>query len=34
MGSDVFGLLQAAAWLLFGWAVIDSRWSGKAANPA
>jgi flagellar biosynthetic protein FlhB len=23
LGSDVFGLLQAAAWLLFGWAVID-----------
>ncbi|HLY15888.1 MAG TPA: EscU/YscU/HrcU family type III secretion system export apparatus switch protein [Bryobacteraceae bacterium] len=23
LGSDVFGLLQAAAWLLFAWAVID-----------
>jgi flagellar biosynthesis protein FlhB len=23
LGSDVFGLLQAAAWLLFGWAVVD-----------
>ena len=23
LGSDVFGLLQAAAWLLFGWAAID-----------
>jgi flagellar biosynthetic protein FlhB len=23
LGSDVFGLLEAAAWLLFGWAVID-----------
>ena len=23
LGSDVFELLQAAAWLLFGWAVID-----------
>src|SRR5579863_8874207 len=23
LGSDVFGLMEAAAWLLFGWAVID-----------
>ena len=23
LGADVFGLLQAAAWLLFGWAFID-----------
>jgi flagellar biosynthetic protein FlhB len=23
LGADVFGLLQAAAWLLFGWALID-----------
>lgn len=23
LGADVFGLLQAAAWLLFGWAAID-----------
>lgn len=23
LGSDIFGLLQAAAWLLFGWAAID-----------
>jgi flagellar biosynthesis protein FlhB len=23
LGSDVFGLLEAAAWLLFGWAVVD-----------
>ncbi len=23
LGSDIFGLLQATAWLLFGWAVID-----------
>ena len=23
LGSDIFGLLQAAAWLLFAWAVID-----------
>ena len=23
LGSDVFGLLQAAAWLLFGWAAVD-----------
>jgi flagellar biosynthetic protein FlhB len=23
LGGDVFGLLQAAAWLLFGWAAID-----------
>jgi flagellar biosynthetic protein FlhB len=23
LGSDVFGLLQATAWLLFGWAAID-----------
>jgi flagellar biosynthetic protein FlhB len=23
LGSDVFGLLEAAAWLLFGWALID-----------
>jgi flagellar biosynthetic protein FlhB len=23
LGSDIFGLLQAAAWLLFGWAAVD-----------
>lgn len=23
LGADVFGLLEAAAWLLFGWAVVD-----------
>jgi flagellar biosynthetic protein FlhB len=23
LGSDVFGLLEAAAWLLFGWALVD-----------
>jgi flagellar biosynthetic protein FlhB len=23
LGSDVFGLLEAAAWLMFGWAVVD-----------
>ena len=23
LGEDVFGLLQAAAWLLFGWALVD-----------
>ncbi|UWZ82923.1 EscU/YscU/HrcU family type III secretion system export apparatus switch protein [Occallatibacter riparius] len=23
LGNDIFGLLQAAAWLLFGWAAID-----------
>jgi flagellar biosynthesis protein FlhB len=23
LGADVLGLLQAAAWLLFGWALVD-----------
>lgn len=34
LGSDVFGLLQAAAWLLFGWAAVDYliEWQSREAR--
>ena len=34
LGRDVFGLLQASAWLLFGWAVVDFivEWRGRESR--
>ena len=34
LGSDIFGLLQTAAWLLFGWAAIDYliEWQGRESR--
>ena len=34
LGSDVYGLLLAAAWLLFAWARSTTWSSGRAANRA
>jgi len=34
LGSDVFGLLEAAAWLMFGWALVDylMEWQSRESR--